>query len=76
MKLEPIIQSEVSQKEKHQYSCDETEPRKLHTPLTIYFNFNKGLLKFQCLIEEISLCSLAFIVLQREGCEGDSSQTT
>ena len=58
------------------FCCDETEARKLHTPLTIYLDFNKLFLKLQHLIEEISLCSLTFIVLQREGCEGDSSQTT
>ena len=58
------------------FCCDETEPRKLHAPLTIYLDFNKRFLKLQRLIEEISLCSLTFIVLQIEGCEGDSSQTT
>ena len=40
MKLEPIIQSEVSQREKHQYSCIYMEFRKMVT-MTLYLRQQK-----------------------------------
>ena len=41
MKLEPIIQSEVSQKEKHQYSILTHTHTHTHTHIYIYMRFRK-----------------------------------
>ena len=52
MKLEPIIQSEVIQKEKHQYSIIYMEFRKMVT-ITLYARQQK---RHRCIEESFGLC--------------------
>ena len=52
MKLEPIIQREASQKEKHQYKCIYMEFRKMVT-ITLYVRQQK---RHRCIEQSFGLC--------------------